>query len=257
MWALLAGIRVRNAERAVEGEVDVPIGRGRWLTLRAGTTDTRVFRQHFQDRELAGIPHVESVSVIVDLGAHVGIATEVLRRRYPAARIISVEMDPSNADLCRQNHESDPLQETVNAAVWSEEGAIDVEDIGTGNWSHRARGVTVEQLGRPRARVRSVTFETLMREAGVDHISILKMDIEGAEAEVLERSGQAMFTMTDVIVIEIHDKVPGVRERVERVLERASEAFDLGVTRSGEFTCIRPTPLVTVDRGRRQEVGFA
>lgn len=250
-------MRVRSAERAVDGEIAVPIGWGRRLTLRAGTTDTRVFRQHFQDRELAGIPDLESVEVVVDLGAHVGIATEILRRRYPAARIISVEMDPSNADLCRRNHQSDSLQETINVAVWSENGVVDVEDIGAGNWSFRVRGVAAGPAGQPRTHVRSATFEALMREAEVERISILKMDIEGAEAEVLERSGKAIFAMSDLLVMEIHDKVSGVRERVERVLERASKEIDLEVTRSGEFTCIRRKPSATVGLDRGQEVALA
>jgi FkbM family methyltransferase len=257
-WAVSAARRLAEAERQAVGEVPIRIGTGRAITLRAGTTDTNVFRQHFISRELYGIPKLASPDVIVDLGAHIGIATEVFRRQYPAARIVSVEMDSANHDLCARNHASTPAQVSVHAAVWSSSGIVATEDVGEGNWAFRARGVdrsSSEDSTRPSGpQVPAISFGDLVRDQGLDHISILKIDIEGSEAELLESAWREIFGMTELVVMEVHDWIPEIRDRVEAVLGEARQEFDLAIAQSGEFMCIRPTKRADTSCSERMVV---
>jgi FkbM family methyltransferase len=257
-WAVSAARRLAEAERSAVGEVPIRIGTGRAITLRAGTTDTNVFRQHFISRELYDIPKLDSPDVIVDLGAHIGIATEVFRRQYPTARIISVEMDSANYDLCARNHASTPAQVSVHAAVWSSTGVVTTEDVGEGNWAFRARGVdrsgSVEAPRTSGPQVPAISFGDFVREYGLDHISILKIDIEGSEAELLESAWREIFGITELVVMEVHDWISGIRDRVEAVLGETRQEFDLAITQAGEFMCIRPTKRALTSSAERMVV---
>jgi len=258
-WAALASRQLALAERRDAGEVPIRIGPARRILVRAGTTDTDVFRQHFVARELYDIPPVDSVNVIVDLGAHVGIATEVFRRQYPNARIISVEMDPENFKLCARNHADTPSQDSINAAIWSSSGTVAIEDVGEGNWAFRAKSVdesasTSASAVGPGSQVRAISFRDMVREHALPHIAILKVDIEGSEAELLESAWREILGMTDLVVMEVHDWIPGVRDRIEAVLREARQEFDLEITQSGEFMCIRPMRRSPASRGPAQLV---
>ena len=256
VWAIPAEQQVRRAEGAESGELSVSIGFRRRIVLRAGTTDTNVFRQHFVARELYAIPRVGAVSVIVDLGAHIGLATEVFRRNYPDARIVSVEMDPENFALCEANHRGTAAQESIHAAIWSSSGAVHTDDVGEGNWAFRVRGVSLADHGASNAgpSVPAISFSDLVRGQRLERISILKIDIEGSEAELFESAWSDILRITDLVVVEIHDWIPGVRDRVEAVLEQARREFDLEISHAGEFTCIRPARHETEPSMAREEV---
>lgn len=259
VWAIPAERQLRRAEHALEGYVSVSIGFGRRIVLRAATTDTNVFRQHFVERELYAIPRLGGASVIVDLGAHIGLATEVLRRNYPDARIVSVEMDPENFALCARNHRETVAQESIHAAIWSCGGVVYIDDVGEGNWAFRVRGVSDADPGDPStgSAVPAMSFVDLIREQRLERISILKVDIEGSEAELFESAWRDILQMTDLVVMEIHDWIPGVRERVEVVLQQARREFDLDISQAGEFTCIRPTRHEAEPSMPREEVASA
>ena len=70
--------------------------------------------------------------------------------------------------------------------------------------------------------VAAVTLETVVaRTSG--RVSVLKLDCEGTEAEILEAAGPALDAV-DYLVAEFHrDLVPGVVPRMRGVLERAFE----------------------------------
>jgi len=231
------------------GEVHLRTGRARSIAVRPGTTDRNVFAQHFIARELYQVPRLTEVDVIVDLGARVGIATEVLRMQYPTARIVSVEMNLDNFDMCFRNHKNTPNQETVHAAIWSESGTVTVEDAGEGNWAFRAVSTRTEDSDVPidlkvgvtaQGSAPALSFVDFVRAHELSHISILKIDIEGSEAPLLETAWREIFGMTRLIVMEVHRSIPGCRERVEAVLAAARAEFELEITDAGEFTCIRP-----------------
>jgi FkbM family methyltransferase len=238
----LVALRQLRTKRPPGTHFKVNIGRGRSLLLRAGTKDKAVFKQHFMDRELFLVPRHPDPRVILDLGAHVGIATEVFRRQYPDARIVSVEMDEGSFRLCEENHRSDEKQTTVRAAVWSSSGLVHIVDPGKGNWGYRAGALPPDatsgavSLGS----VVAVTFGDLLREFGIERVSVLKVDIEGAEAELFENAWRDIFSCTDLVLVEIHAGVPGCEERVTQALDEARDEFDLEVSMVGEFTVIRP-----------------
>ena len=238
---LVTLLQMRRVSGSSRSEFGLIVGRGRRLWIRPGTKDKAVFKQHFMDRELYALPRHPDAQVVIDLGAHIGLATESLRRQYPGARIISVEMDRENYELCVRNHASTPNQETVHAAIWSTSGVVEVTDVGNGNWGYRAGpvGGGVADPIRDRQTTQALTFSELLRDRGIDRVSILKIDIEGAEAELFEASWREIFASVDLVAVEIHG-VDDAKARVHKVLSQAQEDFELEINCAGEFTVIRP-----------------
>jgi FkbM family methyltransferase len=115
----------------------------------------------------------------------------------------------------------------IHAAVWGSEGFISTADPLPGRSDHW--GFTVSS--KP-GDVRAITIRSLMRDFGIDHIDLLKMDIEGAEIEVFEACDWQ--DRLHSIVIDLHDSLkPGCSDVVNRALQGFSR------TTSGDLTCFR------------------
>lgn len=167
-----------------------------------------------------------SPATIVDAGAHIGMASILFARRYPLAKIIAIEPEPSNFALLLKNTASYKNIVPICAALWKEDGEVTLgrSDV------HVKGAFQVVENGEIRAR--AMTMETLMRETGIQSIDILKVDIEGSEKEVFDTCN--WIDNVRVIAIELHDRVrAGCRSAVETAardfqsLERGEVTFFL------------------------------
>jgi FkbM family methyltransferase len=166
---------------------------GTRIWIRPGTTDLNVFKETF----LAGyhLPPPElgaDVRLIWDLGSHIGTTMVHLCHLFPHARVIGVELEPDNVRLCRLNVA--PWQdrcEVIEAAVWARGG--EVEYAGEG-WAS-----TIRPGGGKIAR--ALMLNSLLGSG--ESVDFVKMDIEGAEKEVL-RVNTDWASRVRAIKVEIH-----------------------------------------------------
>jgi 31-O-methyltransferase len=149
--------------------------------------------------------------VIFDLGANVGFATLFFWRRYPDAQIIAVEADPLTYRRLVRNVGHLPRVTTMHRAVAGSDGPTrffpSVESI-------RSSLITMPGSG-PAVDVTGASIESLMREAGVDHIDFLKVDIEGAEIDALRA---APLDRVEELITEFHYDLAGGDEQCVREL---------------------------------------
>lgn len=238
---VIAAIQLRAAAQKRSGSSRVWCGWKRRLTLRNGTSDVDVFYQHFARREILGIPFRKDASTVIDLGANIGVSVEAFRRLFPRARIIAVEMEQRNAELCKANHGSDGLVSIVNGAIWSKPGRVAVRDVGEGPWAYRADASDAGEAGS----VPAFTYRQILEMHEIQTVDVLKMDIEGAEADVLESAWDDIFRTTAVFIVEVHSWIEGVEERAIGAIELARKHFDLEISKSGEFWVIRNKALTS------------
>jgi FkbM family methyltransferase len=236
---LVAAIQLKAAARNKSGLSRIWCGWKRRLIVRNGSSDLDVFQQHFARREILGIRFDTQARTVIDLGANIGVSVEAFRRLFPRARIIAVELEKHNAELCKANHASDKLVSVLNGAIWSEAGQVSVTDVGEGEWAYR----TGPSARSGTASVPAYTYRQILDTHGIRRVDVLKMDIEGAEADVLESAWEDIFATTTVAIIEVHDWIEGVAARVNRTIEQAREKFDLQLSRSGEFLIVRNKAL--------------
>ena len=148
---------------------------------------------------------------IFDLGANVGFASLFLHRRFPGARIFSVEADPATHARLERNVGSLPGVTTLHRAVTGHDGPVRFfsqgESIGSSLVARPGAKAEVEVAGS--------TIASLMEELGTERIHLLKMDIEGAEFDALRA---APIDRVDEIIAEVHYDLGGGDERTVREL---------------------------------------
>ena len=131
--------------------------------------------------------------LILDCGAHIGLASLFFKEQHPRARIKAFEADAAIAAMCADNL----------AAC----GHADVTVVASAVWTH-GDGVSFSASaddaghvsGAGDIRVASIRLRDVIAEAPV---TLLKLDIEGAEYAVLADCGDALSGVARLIV-EVH-----------------------------------------------------
>jgi len=172
--------------------------------LRTGTSDIPTFMQIFVDGEYESPNLPPTAKTILDLGANIGLATLYFGIKFPDARIIAVEPETRNFDLLVGN--TAPLGnrvETHCAAIWAVDGSVDLrttEDDGSpiDPWGFQVRGTD--------GLTKAMKLKTLLANSGLDHVDILKVDIEGAELELFTHGADEWLPLVDLIIVETHER---------------------------------------------------
>jgi FkbM family methyltransferase len=118
---------------------------------------------------------------ILDCGANVGLSALFYKRQYPQARITAYEADPAIAAQLTRNLRVNGAADVdvVASAVWIEEGVVTFAaqgaDAGTlARFAHQMEQTSIQV---PSCRLADVVAQ--------ETIDLLKLDIEGAELDVL------------------------------------------------------------------------
>jgi FkbM family methyltransferase len=182
--------------------------------VRTCPSDAMVLREVFIERCYASGLTGRPVETILDLGANIGLASAFLSACHPGARVVAVEPLPENAELLRRNAALHGWT-VVEAAVASAEGtrrlhwspwwssATTVDSVARNRLADRGR---VESYGaRPPLTVPAVTVPGIMADHGLGRIDVLKLDVEGAEAEVLAGPPD-WLRRVGLLLLEVHDR---------------------------------------------------
>jgi len=204
-YGVAHGMRLVLAKRRKSGAMKLRVPNvAHPLHLRAGTSDLYMFEEVFLDDEY-GFETSLDPKLILDVGANAGFASVYFANRFPNARILAVEPDPSNVEILRRNVAPYRNVEVIEGAVWYESTTLSLDDQGDKS------GIQV----RPGdGGIRAMTIDELLAHAGAAHIDILKIDIEGAEKELFEHDA-ALAGKVGVLLIELHDRFkPGCSRAV-------------------------------------------
>ena len=181
--------------------------------LRIDTSDFCAYKDVLTFQSKSYDPQIPDFApkIIVDVGAHIGMASILFARKYPAARIIAIEPEVANFTALVRNTSLYKTITPIQAALWRKDGEV---TLGASN-AHPKGAFHVVEKGPQR--VRAITMERLMHEAGIDSIDLLKIDIEGAEIEVFELC--PWIHSVAAVAIELHDRIrPGCSAAVGHAL---------------------------------------
>jgi FkbM family methyltransferase len=185
------------------------------LWARAGTSDVETFEEVFLMRQYA-LPFSDfEPTHILDLGANIGYASVFFAARWPEARILAVEPATSNITLLDRNTRSWTNITCLQAAVWSHPSWVQVANPKDEPNAFRMS----ESLDSRKENIPAYTIAQLIERQGCKRLDLLKMDVEGAEAEIFQ-NGAAWLDRVKVLIIELHDRiVPGCAEALYRALQ--------------------------------------
>lgn len=186
------------------------LNRERKVRLRAGVEVT--YRLNRGDiwalhevwiREIYRLPDDHPRSVIVDLGANIGLAALYLATRHRCSRLIAVEPVPANAELARRNLERNRIcAQVLCAAAGPEDGIACLRETDSSTNS------TIAFIAAPAAEaartVAVVGMPSVLRALPPGaSIDLIKMDIEGSE-EALLRGDTSWLQRVRALIVEFH-----------------------------------------------------
>jgi FkbM family methyltransferase len=149
--------------------------------------------------------------LILDCGANIGVASIFWKRLYPLARIIAFEPDPTVFHVLSRNLDTLGLMdvERVQRAVWTDATSVPF-------WTEGAdAGRLVEvggQVSGPRQTVQTVRLRDYLDTS----VAMLKVDIEGAEVDVLLDCADRLTNVQN-LVVEYHSFLLR-RQRLDELL---------------------------------------
>jgi FkbM family methyltransferase len=196
------------------------------LTRISFEEDGRTFQAFVPDDELPGLSRelilqrVYDVAApprgtVIDAGAHVGLWSLLASRT--AEHVIALEPNPINHRVLQLNRQLNGAEniECHAAALWTEDGTVAFQS------SWHTTGGSVSSKGDRRVQARSL--DSLIAEHG--DIDVLKIDIEGAELEVIPAAER--WDRVRLVMGELHLSYPGQEEPVVRALEAAGYTVDV------------------------------
>lgn len=165
--------------------------------------------------------------VVVDVGANLGSFSRAMAGTF-AGTVYAIDASPT---IFKQLKSDSGIQK-FNLAMTGESGVVRF------NLSSNSEASSIFKLDgwdyTETVEVSAITLEDFIQQIGVKKISVLKLDIEGAELEVLAKAPPEILRMCDQISVEFHEWMGvGTVDEVKAVIKRVCECgfFHLSLVR--------------------------
>lgn len=216
------------------------------LCLREFGSDGITFQDVFIDNVYGCLlDYMPSCQTILDLGANIGLASLYFALHHPQARIFAIEPDPQNFRLLSTNLDTlihAGRCSVLQGAVWSKETPLILQETGSpGAYNaFTMREAAPAEAGK--ATVPGLSMAGILERSGFPIVDILKVDIEGAEVELLD-GNLDWLARVRAIAIEFHEE------------SRAQSDFDRKMQQAGFRIVISNRHTVLAIADRREEAG--
>lgn len=169
-----------------------------------------VYEEIFSEKKHFLAPGFEGddVQVVVDVGANQGFYTLKLKQKNPDCKVVLVEPNPYEFAVLsknmKENHISNvhlvpkalAASEKVTIEVVPQMGAI------TGKLVTIPQRPWLKEEFIERLELEAITLDALFERFGLESVDILKIDVEGAEGEILQSA--SVLERVDRVVVEYH-----------------------------------------------------
>ena len=137
---------------------------------------------------------------IIDGGAYVGYTSIYFANEYPSAMVVAIEPDRENFALLCRNVKPYPSITPINAALWSTNTDLTITNPEAQSWSFKVAPIVSPNTDI----VSSVTLPDIIQQFGFAEIDLLKLDVEGAEQELLRPPHGQWLDQIQALIVEPH-----------------------------------------------------
>lgn len=169
--------------------------------------------------------------LIIDCGANTGTSCVFFKKTYPSAKIIAFEADPKIAKILKENITNNNIEDIIiiPKAVW-------IDNLGIEFATEGSDGASIYGAGE-KTKVETVRLKEILEKYQV--IDMLKIDIEGAEYEVIKDCSNSLSNVSNVF-IEYHS-FPNQAQKLGELLEILTEnGFSYYINSPND----RPSPFI-------------
>lgn len=187
-------------------------------------SDFKVFQQIFSNGEYESVMHLLKLNdifnkphIVIDAGANIGITSLYLSYYLKNIEVYAIEPDKKNFELLRANC-SIPREGSkfvlFNKALAESEGKTFLMSNAENAQSDWALRTEESNQGN----VQGITINEIIHDNSLSYISLLKVDVEGAERFIFRSENDLAFLkVTYIVAIEIHDEF-AARQEIHEIL---------------------------------------
>lgn len=150
------------------------------------------------------------VAGIIDGGAYYGDISQRFLRLFPCATIYAFEPQPDTFLVLKNNVGGFPNVRVFNLALSSSGGSADFYTnykpytsslLPRSYWGEKYHAEQTQPVGS--CKVNLVTLDQWARDARIEDVDIIKLDVQGAELEALHGSTELLKTCVKLVFLEV------------------------------------------------------
>jgi FkbM family methyltransferase len=204
-----------GADKSLLLEISVPNHNYR-IHCPLNKEDFIVMTKH--EEEIIELFHPKEGDIVVDVGAHMGRYT-ITSSKYvgPQGKVIAIEAHPYNFKILQRNIWLNGLSNVtaINCAVYSKKARLKLylpdEDLGYTMHHSLMTNYLIskysESIEQKYIEVEAYTLDNLLLTSGINQVNWIKIDVEGAEYEVLTGAKDILSANRHIaILVEVHGK---------------------------------------------------
>lgn len=171
--------------------------------------DESVFNEIFTEREYKILDSMilNARSPIIDIGAHVGMFSVYCFCCNPTMQVFAYEPDIENYAAIKENLKLNNVRNVLikNVAVGAQ-GGERILYLSRDSHNHSIMGAeSAGDYSGVEKKVQVVTLERILEQNRLASVSLVKMDCEGAEFEILENLPVSIFAAVENFYVEYHE----------------------------------------------------
>lgn len=161
---------------------------------------------------------IDNLDVVIDVGANVGLFTEYCLQKG-ASKVYSVEINDKAIDTFKQIHGSRENVKLITKGLSAESGEIEVyldpeNSLVSSVIQTHTSGLSISK------KVQMMSLKELLDSENIQHVNLLKIDVEGAEYDIFKSIDSEILSKVDYILMEFHDNFGGIlRDEILTKLE--------------------------------------
>ena len=158
----------------------------------------------YKDKVYAPFTDGKKDLTVLDIGGNIGLTSHYLSQF--AKKVFVVEPSKEHFACIQKMIEFNKLEEIItpiNKAIYMQSGKFPL--FHNTNRTMRSLHAAVNDNSSPAEEVTCITLDQLFLENDIDHVDIMKIDVEGSEAEILASGGFGKVAdKVDLIIGESH-----------------------------------------------------
>lgn len=183
---------------------------------------------------------IEANSICYCVGCGEDISFDVALINQYACAVDGIDPTPKAVEFVKRETQNQPLYRLHEVALWSEAGSM--KFFTPADSSHVSHSLTNLQETSDYIEVDTVRLSALMKDNGHKELTLLKLDVEGAENTIVSTLLEDKISC-DILCIEFDELLYPTTERLTQISQTIRALFSAGYqlfwVESSNFTFVR------------------